>query len=465
MLAENSIDGIVNSDISSVSISDAKIIKNITIENVKVDLFSILIENVEFAEGVSITFNNCVFSSIDITGSKLQFVILGSCSFKELNINNCSIENNLEIWDCDISDYLKINLLNINSKTTQLILNNCNISARCDFEIFAQNLKFQNNVISGTIEFKTLKIEDTFTLEGDGDITEMRIVGDHGSLSKLNYKLKGSIYLKIENLKIQHLSFYDIYVSNQSRIHLYHCCVSLLDFHKFKNDGFIEISELEPISDPQLSSKLSIENSILGNINFMGCNLSMFNTFIFKNSNILDCKFIWTPMPIPSIDDKQMQNSRKVFYSQLKSTFESTGDLVIANKFHAHELDSYYNELKWKDNCFTKIPLFISKWSNYYGENWVFALMGLIFFTIVFKNVFYFSIYRCNLLNNVIELDYYLISLIDAFNPIRDFQELMPGKPHIGAVSFGIDFIGRIITTFYIYQFIQAFRRYGNRSV
>ena len=120
---------------------------------------------------------------------------------------------------------------------------------------------------------------------------------------------------------------------------------------------------------------------------------------------------------------------------------------------------------KWWDGLFEYLNLSLNRWSSFHGNNWIRATI----MTLVINGIF-FTLY-CRCLGS--EIDYspegwhtfrQLFSYSFEFlNPLRkaDFLKEAGMATMITAKARTVDYISRIVVSYFAYQTIQAFRKHG----
>jgi len=250
--------------------------------------------------------------------------------------------------------------------------------------------------------------------------------------------------------------------------------------YKFNERGAIEVDEHGKFTfkRTQRASRISLVNSDIGKTTFIGCNLNSFDEFFFANSKMLEVFIADTTLPkterIKSIDTKVQQHElleqQRLALSQFKKIYENRGDVVSAIEYHAYEMETYRKILKQtkpKDRVGRwnargeKMNLWLNKWSSNYGNNWLRA----VGWTLI-VNTALFLLY-CAALGFRPGID--IVKFFDLasysfefLNPLRkaDFIKEVPNN----AASRTIDYLSRIIMAYFVYQTIQAFRKYGKKS-
>lgn len=222
-----------------------------------------------------------------------------------------------------------------------------------------------------------------------------------------------------------------------------------------------------------------IKNSDLGKTTFMG---SDFSTLYldFHSSKITESFLSDTIMPyqiktfirkegIITIKDNPEQ--QRLGYGQLKKIYENRGDGVTALSYYAKEM----NALMISPNIrfSERINLFFGRISNNHGTDWI---LGLISTFICGGVCFFFFCFHFNIKpsftyggwtffwNNSIP------AFLEFFNPLHKTKEiaaiLKNIKPEAVKLNWDnslVDFVSKISITYFEYQLIQAFRKYGKK--
>jgi uncharacterized protein YjbI with pentapeptide repeats len=159
---------------------------------------------------------------------------------------------------------------------------------------------------------------------------------------------------------------------------------------------------------------------------------------------IIKHEFIKQNNQIESLKYKELELITK-FFEELRNIIPS--ELSFRN---------IYNSLKSFSNS---ILLFVNLISNGFGGSWI---VGLIFTTAMMIGSFYLAMKSINytefdLSPNNVKLFFQFI------NPTHKIKDLGITEPSITSCFYIYDFLGRIFIGFGIYQFIQAFRKFGKK--
>ena len=217
-------------------------------------------------------------------------------------------------------------------------------------------------------------------------------------------------------------------------------------------------------------STFQVVNSDLGKINFIDCNFSEMQMDI-RASKLTELFLAGTEMPSVLIG---IYRDRQIGYAQLKKVYENRGDSVKSLDYLALELNAHYEELKsipsknrtgeHRRNLFI---LRMNKWSNNFGTSYLNWPIAVLVMTIIFIAHNFALGYTLAITLNKNEWHNFfeILSLFFEFlYPIHkaDFIPEAVNMP-VTAGSRILDFTGRIFSGYFIYQFIQVFRKYGKR--
>lgn len=332
--------------------------------------------------------------------------------------------------------------------------------------IFHREFWLEGGTIKGIINYK------------DGYI-------NHLILSKLTSKVEVEIF---EKISINQLTFRaviqkDSYIALTGGFHL-------IEFDSIHNLGLIKLNNVCAKSSPSkfeknLSSntlanvsgrpQFRIINSDLGKMILINSKLEDYD-LDFMNSRITDLFIVGTKMPqmvISSFGSEEIfHEQQQQFYSQIKKTFEASGDKVLASQYLAKELDAYKNKIKKSKDKGEYIILWLNEKTSYYGQNWLLALKWTLYCSIslYFAYCVFLGFLPCISSWKNIETFGRLVSYYPEFlNPIHkaDYiaDELVSPKSNTNGLGLGVarvvEAISRIIIGFLIYQLVQAFRKHG----
>ncbi len=159
--------------------------------------------------------------------------------------------------------------------------------------------------------------------------------------------------------------------------------------------------------------------------------------------------------------DKKSDNYYKDQYEiflQLKNALEANGNFYESQKLQAISNDALtkVDDVAKSD----KIILWINSKSNNHGLSIKLPLLYFFIFTIAFYILYLFSLNR---MFNCNEVDWSLIGYYFSFIDLTHKADFLVDKSEFNIGSLSIDFLNKVLTGFFIYQFISAFRKYGKK--
>src|SRR5690606_11531371 len=168
-------------------------------------------------------------------------------------------------------------------------------------------------------------------------------------------------------------------------------------------------------------------------------------------------------MPIENVHypERKSQNHHKDQYEiflQLKMSLETTGNYFEAQKLQAIAHDAL---IKIKSiSTGDKIILNLNSFSNNHGLSIARPLVWFLILSVVTYLSYLLSLGR---LFNSNQIDYNLIGYYFSFIDITHRNDFLVEKDEFNFFSLTIDYVGKVIFGFLIYQFIAAFRKYGKK--
>ena len=242
-------------------------------------------------------------------------------------------------------------------------------------------------------------------------------------------------------------------------------------FQEIYNSGIISLRDLIVPA----GGKISIRSSNLGKTDFILCNFTL-AILEFENSKITEVFIAETDFPKRVLlNNKENYSQSQLAFGQFSTAFQKQGDTVKSLEYQAREIEAHYKQLPFYDKnsnkiSFTKMSLFLNKWSNDFGRSWqrgiVFSILGgILFFYLVILSSQQYSF------GFPISFDHRFIAAYFKFmNPLRFLEteslfRVNQDKPYLNlsVSSYFWDFLGRVLVAYGFYQTIQAFRRFGRK--
>ncbi|MBW8687253.1 hypothetical protein [Chitinophaga rhizophila] len=397
---------------------------------------------------------------------------------------------NITFEGCEFTDNVRFNSDTVIKRDIKFI--NCTFKKDVTFESgeFKKEVQFLGGEIEGVLIVESGKFEK---LHIACDAAEVKIEkGNYTDLSiynpgeypdplrsidnlSIDFKLiTGNV--RIEGYSIRNLKLTGT-VNKDTELLMKEMFFSKIKFENLYCNGKIRIFDL--IASARLSPGLEITNSNLGKMDIVNVNLRSVYALSIKSSYLVECTFVNVTWPDSffNVYENTLESillDNKETFRQLKYAYSKQGDSVMEHKFHGVELDAYRFYLKakrremkppynskferWKKHRQTSIILLLSKITSNYGQSFAAPLVTILVtgvplfvLMVAFNKIpplklgFNFS------LGNISTTVAHWLNFI---NPLRRYDN----QDVNGGLIF--DFVMRIISSFCIYNFIRATRRF-----
>lgn len=408
--------------------------------------FCCFAEDVQIFENITnrIEFENCIFK---------KNVIINNCAAEDQSIqfHDCVLDGELDIKNTSLAELkavIQVDKISIENTSCKQMKIASAITPE-NVLLLIKTLHFKVSDFDGTAQIEAAKIGD-FCIEGvikrDSDVVLMRS------------------------------SFNSISISNLT------------------NTGRLKLFDLHPYIHGRLPS-FQIFNSNLGKSEFSNINLVGVSLVKIFNTTLIECIFVnftWPQKismhsePIRPAGDDVLIKKWKVKYEseayaymnlrdtyrQIKFAYSKQGDFINEHTFHALEMTTYMRCLrkmrKARNRIFfirwfyfrsTSLILWFSKMTSNYGQSILAPLLTLA----IFGSIAFWGMIKCNFIQGFSPTNFFFnhksIELTMAeflwfINPLRRLD--------VGEVNGGliIDIAMRIITSYCLYNFIRASRRF-----
>ena len=239
--------------------------------------------------------------------------------------------------------------------------------------------------------------------------------------------------------------------------------IGALNFNNIINYGQIAFNKIN------LVTRLGFQYSDLGKTTFINCFLNE-SSLSFESSKITEMFLAGTDMPVKVVDTTYQE--MRSAYGQIKKIYENRGDAISSGIFFAKEINSYYEILSFKKDGWEKFNLTLNKYSTDHGQSWKRGLVSLLSASIISYVIYCLSIglkldlrsgtqgwhlfikassYFFEYLNPVHKTDFVLNELgVKLDSDLISIARIWEG-------------ISRVIIGYLLYQFVQAFRKYGKK--
>jgi len=298
----------------------------------------------------------------------------------------------------------------------------------------------------------------------------------HRKRININLALKysdfiGGGYAKVKNVSLKSLT---IEGNTDGKISLENCKFNswyLYDFTPENNASFYNILPYSPDMAPSIMSihQCNLDKASFDNVNFRDfTRLSLYRSKL-SGAIFTSCNFPGTYsafekfMPIENVHypDKRQESYDKDQYEvllQLKKSLEGTGNYFEAQKLLAVSQDALK---KIKDIPFwDRKILWINKVSNNHGLSIGRPFGWFLLFSI---GSYILYLWTLNRMFNCNPIDYTLIGYYFSFIDLTHRTDFLVDKTQFTSFSLMLDYLNKVFTGFFIFQFIAAFRKYGKR--
>jgi hypothetical protein len=474
-----------------------------------------MFSEIEYQDGkMAFTFIDCIFNGkltiqntevIDFQDVSIYFVgcFIGDLEVDQIISPNVSIHfgtsiisgriksdklaaigmnNTLFVYALFIIDVVKVDISyteeNIFPKVWKRILRPTRLRSldhylRSDHSIYLENV---NNILFESRE-RNPKKQSGFYLDpyqsGDNRLRyymrsgEKKNININLSIRLRNNSQEGSVKIlssSLNSLTLEGYSAVPITVENTSITEWY-----IRNFSSSEDTSFYNIRSSINVPD---GSHIEFHKSKLDNTWFDNVDFGSYDVVSFFRTKLAKATFSSCVFPETYASFEKFKSLPNVHYPsevsesyykdqyetllQLKSSLESSGNFYEAQKFQAISND-LLRKVK-NVSVWDKAILRINSLSNNHGLSIWQPLVGFFAFSIVLYVLYLFSL---RLIFTSQDIDYTLIGYYFAFIDITHRADFLVEKAEFNSWTLFIDFVGKAIGGFFIYQFIAAFRKYG----
>lgn len=495
---------------NEISLTPYKIIQNQNYNDSKIVIKASDFTDLSFLEGqFTFIFTGCLFKKLEIENSEIIDFEKINISFIDCFIDRINIEN-IVTTNLSISfgnSILKGKIENENLKNVSI--NNC----------FPNDSLFLLNLKSVTISYteenifpirweKLLKsskmtLEDLFTKKRSFNIYDCKEITftfnenktDKVGLYKTYYKGPNKIgyYLSEEEKKKINISLSVSYSASKEhtftkiinaqlsalsisgystgKLSIENCKIDNWYISEFSTQLGATFYNIRPFREEAKERKLEIKSSNLDNVWFDNVAFNDYSIISLYRNKFGQTAFTACDFPskfkefdkIKTIEnihypDKKYFKIRYETFLQLKKTLEASGNVYETLKLQAvsNEELKRIEDLSFWD----KVILYINSFSNNHGLSIKRPFWGIFISSAFFYILYLWSlerIFNCN------DIDFNLIGYYFSFLDITHRTDFLVNKTELTGLSVFIDYLNKIVTGFFIYQFIAAFRKYGKK--
>jgi hypothetical protein len=275
------------------------------------------------------------------------------------------------------------------------------------------------------------------------------------------------------NCLIEYLDFTSTSFPLEVVIAFVDCKIDHVNFSKFYNFGTLSFANIEPSLEPPELKRIKMNDSNLGRIDFVNIDLDKY-IINYKDTRIDEISIVGGNFTRPiSAEGHNSWIQEKLFYGQLRKIYDKIGNVPNSIDANSNFMNSHFRQLSNDKFCklsyeekFEWINIRLNKCTNNHGKSTSTAFMAflitstVLYFTFLFCVGFRLDFFSGNSWCNFLNICSYFFEFI---NPIHNSDFLSQTFPHIRTnwITRLIDGFSRIAISFTIYQFVQAFRKYG----
>lgn len=440
---------------------------------------AIINQNLDSPKQPYFTSNGVVFSNITFEGDGSIYLSSGILP-RSFSVDNSEFEGQI-----------KLN----GSTTGNVIFSNC---------VFHQDVTIQNGDSTGKIELIDCVFNKDLTLKGKqlsalniqskisgflniqaGKFDRLEIGGGvkekQYSINRLKIDFSNSTGIFfIHNLHLDNLKLVGK-ISKDSDVSIENSCLLSVRISDLSNDGklrFLNLLWNDSLKKVTFRS-FHCYQSNLGKTEFYNFDFNCFEKVEFIQSVLIECVFVNIVWPRhyykPNLKLREWQLIElRDELRQLKYVLSKQGDSVREHEFHAFEMRTHLllschrlSNLKgksanraysWWQNLQNWVVLFLSWLSSNFGLSWLRPIffMLVVNFSLIYLGLYGFSFQSLiHVFNFQSSLDFDAVGKFLYYcSPFRRFDNSITGKASIFDIAI------RIVSSYGIYNFIRATRRY-----
>jgi hypothetical protein len=356
-------------------------------------------------------------------------------------------------------------------------------------------------IFEGRFQLVKLNFKDNSDILISGGAYRELIIGERYGAKINNLELDlnsitGQITITNPNTEINTLILRNS--SNEIAIILEDFFVNQIFINKFRNANGLKVLNVTPFNKPDGASVFEIADSYLGKAEFYSIDFNEFQEVRITDTYLAECGFVnvnWPKQIDPFVRQKeymkmrdqiflhkmagltfankrekwkmekdkdvlQMYANQREIFRQLKYAYSRQGDIINEQRFHELELLAYNKSLTWTNNWPTKIVIGLSYRYGRFGQDIRSPVFGLF--------CIHFVLFWIMLLSGGLAPLHFALTgptwngaftglnrYFYLMNPLRRFDE----DTFRGALIL-IDLLMRIWSSYMIYNFIRASRRF-----
>lgn len=167
-------------------------------------------------------------------------------------------------------------------------------------------------------------------------------------------------------------------------------------------------------------------------------------------------------------------NSKKEIYRQLKFAAQKQGDIALSHEFQRHEMEYYKLITEYKEpKQWSEFLILWSSNSNNFGQSWLRAFWGLIFFSLIsYIPIGFLTSDQLDYARFASSFDEVLLNVrvivFDNFkswfillNPAHRINDLASDITKFPSAVYFWDILSRVVVAYFLFQMVSAFRKFS----
>ena len=280
------------------------------------------------------------------------------------------------------------------------------------------------------------------------------------------------------NVLVENLRFERILGTN-SVLMLNGVSVGKVEFDYFLNLGSLRFIECRFL-DGQTQHEIRVTNSDLGDTQFYGCDFGgEKRTIHFENSRIMEISVIGQRLPwrLKAASEGTRIEQQLQLLAQLRKIYEDSNDMATSIHYQAEYLNALRKETKPSTfkGFFDRISLSLNWLSNSYGDDLgkasvsTFIVSLFLYIAYLWVRGYFVGSFSLPVFKHVVASFFEFLSPIRRTNILPPANRLFDGtfdytKEFVPARVALISALSKIVIAYFLYQFVQAFRKYGRKS-
>jgi hypothetical protein len=396
-------------------------------------------------------------------------ILFKACTFEDdfYLDDSCEIEE-LLFWDCKFNSELFINESKVNRLTLKEVYCTHGIISEkliCNFLnielLTSDNSKFAfHEPMITTCTISKLRDSSDLIFTSHSRKDNLHSGSTIGGLQyTADSQFSGSLILLGPVVNVLGLSGFN----KSGRLIFQDLKVRLISCGQLINTGLITVSNITT----DLYSIIQVHRSNLGKCEIFDVNFAAFKSIKIDNSNIQEIiatNVTWCEKIESDLFGNNKLPHLRETYRQLKNVVMRQNDKVQELKYHELEMTAYLKQIKKeKGNFYDWFIIWGNHVSNRHGLSWMRALTLLLFLGMLFfqvnKGLLGYSSFNSELFWKD------LANYVESLNPIRKFSDIYI-KYDSGwksNLAVFLDVIFRILSSYLIFQFVSAFRKYAKK--